>query len=94
MLQVIFLTNLLYIPDKSTFTTITRKELYFSIDLLDDSKAPGCEQLSAFMIKSCKWKIARIYNCSEPLVGEELYTQMGFFLFRQFWPIDMFIIES
>ena len=29
------------------------------------------------MIKSCKWIIARVYNCSDPLVGEELYTQMG-----------------
>ena len=31
-----------------------------------------------------------------PLVGggEELYTQMGFFLFSQFWPIDIFIVEN
>ena len=29
------------------------------------------------------------------LVGrEELYTQTVFFLFRQFWPIDIFIVES
>ena len=27
-----------------------------------------------------------------PLVGEELYTQMGF-LFRQFWSINIFIVE-
>ena len=26
--------------------------------------------------------------------GEELYTQMGFFLFREFSPIDIFIIET
>ena len=26
--------------------------------------------------------------------GEELYTQLGFFLFNQFWPIDIFIVES
>ena len=32
--------------------------------------------------------------CSDPLVGEELYTQMGFFLFSQFWPIDIFIVEK
>ena len=31
--------------------------------------------------------------CPNPLVGEELYTQMDF-LFRQFWPIDIFIVES
>ena len=31
----------------------------------------------------------------QPLLrGEELYTQMGFFLFRQFEPIDIFIVES
>ena len=29
-----------------------------------------------------------------PMRGEELYTQMGFFWFRQFWPIDIFIVES
>ena len=28
------------------------------------------------------------------LMGEELYTQLGFFLFRHFWPIDIFIEES
>ena len=28
------------------------------------------------------------------LRGEELYTQMGFFLFSQFWPTDIFIVES
>ena len=28
------------------------------------------------------------------LWGEELYTQMGFFLFSQFWPIDIFIVEK
>ena len=28
------------------------------------------------------------------LRGEELYTQMGFFLFREFSPIDIFIVES
>ena len=28
-----------------------------------------------------------------PFEGEELYTQMGF-LFSQFWPIDIFIVES
>ena len=26
-------------------------------------------------------------------MGEELYTQKGF-LFRQFWPIDIIIVES
>ena len=26
--------------------------------------------------------------------GEELYTQMGFFLFSEFWPIDIFIVET
>ena len=30
---------------------------------------------------------------SNPLEGEELYTQMGF-LFGQFWPIGIFVIES
>ena len=29
-----------------------------------------------------------------PLEGGELYTQLGFFLFRQFSPIDIFIVES
>ena len=29
-----------------------------------------------------------------PLVGEELCIQTGFFLFRQFWPIDIFIVEK
>ena len=28
------------------------------------------------------------------LRGEELYTQMGFFLFREFSPIDILIVES
>ena len=28
------------------------------------------------------------------LRGEELYTQMGFFLFREFSPLDIFIVES
>ena len=28
------------------------------------------------------------------LRGEELYTQMGFFLFSEFSPIDIFIVES
>ena len=26
--------------------------------------------------------------------GEELYNQMGFFLFSQFWPIDIFVVEK
>ena len=25
---------------------------------------------------------------------EELYTQLGFFLFSQFWPTDIFILEN
>ena len=28
------------------------------------------------------------------LWGEERYTQMGFFLFREFWPTDIFIVEK
>ena len=28
------------------------------------------------------------------LRGEELYTQLGFFLFREFSPLDIFIVES
>ena len=28
------------------------------------------------------------------LRGEELYTQMGFFSFREFSPLDIFIVES
>ena len=28
------------------------------------------------------------------LRGEELYTQIGFFLFREFSPLDIFIVES
>ena len=28
------------------------------------------------------------------LVGEELYTQMGYFLFKQFSLIDIIIVES
>ena len=28
------------------------------------------------------------------LRGEELYTQMGFFLFREFSPLGIFIVES
>ena len=28
------------------------------------------------------------------LRGEELYTQLGFFLLREFSPLDIFIVES
>ena len=39
-------------------------------------------------------KIMNANYCSDPLEGEELYTQLGFFLFREFSPLDIFIVES
>ena len=38
----------------------------------------------------------QLANCSDPHFSEEggtIYSN-GFFLFRQFWPIDLFIVES
>ena len=49
-------------PDKInipefTFRTVTRKELYLIIDLLDDNKAAGPGEISIRLIKSCKLAI-------------------------------------
>ena len=37
---------------------------------------------------------ARIIVPTPSYGGEELYTQMGFFLFSEFSPIDIFIVET
>ena len=39
--------------------------------------------------------IFRILNCcSDPLVGGGTIYSNGVFLFSQFWPIDIFIVEK
>ena len=45
---------------------------------------------------SCIMVTAQLFIVPTPtLVGrEELYTQLGFFLFSQFWPTDIFIVEN
>ena len=48
-----------------------------------------------YEIKSVKDIKHNKSHCSDPHVGGgTIYTQIGFFLLRKFWPIDIFIVES
>ena len=42
----------------------------------------------------CKRTLPSFFVVPTLLRGEELYTQLGFFLFREFSPLDIFIVES
>ena len=46
------------------------------------------------IVRAIRPKLISKFLFRPHLWGEELYTQMGFFLFRQFWPIDIFIEEE
>ena len=69
-----------------------RGKLDSARDILSSNSGsnPGLDQVVCY---TGKW----IFAPTPTLVGrEELYTHIGFFLilFRQIWPIDIFIVES